>query len=163
MPINKKMLSRLRKIFYPEKSLRDTYQIERRLVYITYPCVLKPFYKKWDHEIKSGDYQIPVRLFFPFKEGVHPMLIFFHGGGFATGNINSYSKMCTRLANRTGHIVLSVDYRLAPEHPFPAGLEDCYAVVKEIVSHTLLFNHPLDKVTLMGDSAGANLAAAVSL
>ena len=163
MPINKKMLTRLRKIFYPEKNLRDTYQIERRLVNVTHPYILKPFYKTWDHTIQSGDHQIPVRVFFPFKEGIYPMLIFFHGGGFVTGNIDSYSKMCTRLANRMGHIVLSVDYSLAPEHPYPQGLEDCYAVVKEIVSNTLLFNYPVDKITLMGDSAGANLAAAVSL
>lgn len=90
-------------------------------------------------------------------------MIFFHGGGFVTGNINSYSRVCTRMANRTKHIILSVDYRLAPEHPFPVGLEDCYAVVKEVINSTLLFNHPIHKITLIGDSAGANLAAAVSL
>ena len=163
MPINKKMLTTLRKMIYPEKDLRETYKLERRMVNLAHPHVLKPIYKIWDHEIKVGDHQIPVRLFFPQKEGVYPLMIFFHGGGFVTGNIDSYSKVCTRLANKTGHIVLSVDYRLAPEHPFPAGLEDCYAVVKDVVSHTLLFNHPLEKITLIGDSAGANLAAAVSL
>lgn len=163
MPINKKMLTTLRKMIYPEKDLRETYKLERRMVNLAHPYVLKPFYKIWDHDIKVGNHHIPVRLFFPSKEGVYPLMIFFHGGGFVTGNIESYSKVCTRLANKTRHIVLSVDYRLAPEHPFPAGLEDCYAVVKDVVSHTLLFNYPLEKITLIGDSAGANLAAAVSL
>ena len=67
------------------------------------------------------------------------------------------------MSNKTKHIVLSVDYRLAPEHPFPAGLEDCYAVVKEVAMSTLVFNHPVNQIILAGDSAGANLAAAVSL
>lgn len=163
MTSNKKMLTALRKLLYLDKDLRDTYQLERKMVNMTHPHVLKSLYKMWDHEVNVGDHQIPVRIFFPSKEAIYPLLIFFHGGGFVTGNINSYSRVCTHMANRTEHIVLSVDYRLAPEHPFPAALEDCYAVVKEVVGSTLLFNHPIEKVTLIGDSAGANLAAAVSL
>ena len=163
MPINKKMLTALRKLLYSEKDLKDTYQLERKMVNMTHPHLLKPFFKMWDHEVSLGDHTIPVRMFFPSKEGIYPLLIFFHGGGFVTGNINSYSKVCTHMANITKHIVLSVDYRLAPEHPFPAGLEDCYAVVKEVVKSTLLFNQVIQDIILIGDSAGANLAAAVSL
>ena len=163
MPSNKKVLSALRKLLYSNKDLKDTYKSERKMVDRIHPHMLKSFYKMWDHKVRRGDYQIPVRVFFPSKEGIYPLMIFFHGGGFVTGNINSYSKVCTRMANRTKHIILSVDYRLAPEYPFPTGLEDCYAVVKEVVRSTLLFNHPIHKVTLIGDSAGANLAAAVSL
>ena len=163
MPINKKMITALRKLLYSEKDLKDTYQLERKMVNMTHAHILKPFYKMWDHEIILDDHKIPVRIFFPTKEGVYPLLIFFHGGGFVTGNINSYSKVCTHMANHTKHIVLSVDYRLAPEHPFPAGLEDCYAVVKEVSKSTLLFNQTVDEIILVGDSAGANLAAAVSL
>lgn len=163
MPINKKMITALRKLLYSEKDLKDTYQLERKMVNMTHPHILKPFFRMWDHEVNIGDHKIPVRIFFPSKEGIYPLLIFFHGGGFVTGNINSYSKVCTHMANLTKHIVLSVDYRLAPEHPFPAGLEDCYAVVKEVMSSTLLFNHVIEDITLIGDSAGANLAAAVSL
>ena len=157
------MLTALRKLLYSEKDLKDTYQLERKMVNMTHPHLLKPFFKMWDHEVSLGDHTIPVRMFFPSKEGIYPLLIFFHGGGFVTGNINSYSKVCTHMANITKHIVLSVDYRLAPEHPFPAGLEDCYAVVKEVVKSTLLFNQVIQDIILIGDSAGANLAAAVSL
>lgn len=163
MPSNKQMLTTLRKLLYSDRDLKDTYQLERKMVDMTHPHILKSFYKMWDHKVNRGDYQIPVRIFFPSEEGVYPLMIFFHGGGFVTGNINSYSRVCTRMANRTKHIILSVDYRLAPEHPFPVGLEDCYAVVKEVINSTLLFNHPIHKITLIGDSAGANLAAAVSL
>ncbi|PHV72223.1 alpha/beta hydrolase [Sporanaerobium hydrogeniformans] len=163
MPINKKMLTTLRKIIYPKGDFKETYKLERKMINMTHHYVFKPFFKMWDHEIITDHHSIPVRLFFPNKEGVYPLLIFFHGGGFVVGNIESYSKICSRLANNLKHIVLSVDYRLAPEHPFPAGLEDCYAVVKEVASHLLLFNHPIEEITLIGDSAGANLAAAVSL
>lgn len=157
------MITALRKLLYSEKDLKDTYQLERKMVNMTHPHILKPFFRMWDHEVNIGNHKIPVRIFFPSKEGIYPLLIFFHGGGFVTGNINSYSKVCTHMANLTKHIVLSVDYRLAPEHPFPAGLEDCYAVVKEVMASTLLFNHVIEDITLIGDSAGANLAAAVSL
>lgn len=163
MPTNKKMLTALRKLLYSDKDLKDTYQLERKMVNMTHPHILKSFFRMWDHEINVADHNIPVRIFFPSKEGNYPVMVFFHGGGFVTGNIDSYSRVCTHMANITKHIILSVDYRLAPEHPFPDGLEDCYAVAKEVVKTILLFNEPVNKLTLIGDSAGANLAAAVSL
>lgn len=163
MPTNKKMLTALRKLFYSDKDLKDTYQIERKMVNMTHPLILKSLYKMWDHKVVVSDHEIPVRVFMPREEGEYPLMIFFHGGGFVTGNIDSYSRVCTRMANMTKHIILSVDYRLAPEHPFPAGLEDCYAVVKEVIHDYGSFNRKLNPVTLIGDSAGANLVAAVSL
>ena len=163
MPTNKRMLTALRRLLYSDKDLKDTYQVERKRVNMTHPLILKSFYKMWDHEVILKDHNIPVRVFMPRKEGDYSLMIFFHGGGFVTGNIDSYSRVCTRMANITEHIILSVDYRLAPEYPFPAGLEDCYAVVREVVKSGIFNNGPEDKLTLIGDSAGANLAAAVSL
>lgn len=163
MPTNKKVLTALRKLFYSDKDLSETYQLERKMVNMMHPLILKSRYKMWDEEVQLNDHQIPVRVFMPREEGDYPLMIFFHGGGFVTGNIDSYSKVCTRMANITGHIILSVDYRRAPEHPFPAGLEDCYAVVKEVVKSEIFANIFKGKITLIGDSAGANLAAAVSL
>lgn len=163
MPTNKKMLTALRKLLYSDKDLKYTYQAERRMVNMTHPLILKSLYKMWDHKVTVEEHDIPVRVFRPRKEGNYPLMIFFHGGGFVTGNIDSYSRVCSRMANLTEHIVLSVDYRLAPEHPFPAGLEDCYAVVKEVAQSVFISDQIEEKITLIGDSAGANLAAAVSL
>ena len=110
-------------------------------------------------------HDIPVRIFFPTLEQCFnaPILLFFHGGGWVTGNIDSYDKVCGNLARATKHIVVSVDYRLAPEYPFPAALNDCYAVAKEIFHHSSILQVSPKDITLIGDSAGGNLAAALSL
>lgn len=157
------MLAAVKALFYPERDLEKNYKLERKIMDLTHPHLLKPFFKIWDHKVVLEDREIPVRIFFPSQEGIYPLLVFFHGGGFVTGNIDSYSKVCANMANLTEHIVFSVDYRLAPEYPFPAALKDCYAVVKELLLSTTLFGVLPTDVTLIGDSAGANLAAAVSL
>ncbi len=162
MPVNKTMLTMVRKVLYDRNDLKHRYESERKLVEISHPYVLKKFCKTYDYFIPSEYYKVPVRFFLPFVEGNYPLLIYIHGGGFVTGNIQSYSTLCTRIANKTKHIVVSIDYRLAPEHKFPTGLEDCYAVVKYLVSHEL-FNRNEDKIILMGDSAGGNLVSAISL
>jgi acetyl esterase/lipase len=118
----------------------------------------------WDHKVSVGDHDIPVRIFFPTQENaVHKILIFYHGGGWVIGNIDSYTAVCSNMAKQTGHIVVSVDYRLAPEHKFPTAPEDCYAVTKELFSDATLFDVKQEDITLIGDSAGGNLAAVVSL
>lgn len=107
---------------------------------------------------------VPVRVFQPREKRREDVLLFFHGGGWVTGDIESYTPACATMADLTGCVVASVDYRLAPEHPFPAGLQDCFRVAR------LLLQEPhragigsAGNVVLVGDSAGANLAAAVSL
>ena len=89
-------------------------------------------------------------------------MIFFHGGGWVAGNIDTYTKFCSDMAEQTKHTVIAVNYRLAPENHFPAGLEDCYYVTSELLKDPCLVNCSLEDVTIIGDSAGANLAAAVS-
>ena len=91
------------------------------------------------------------------------MLLFFHGGGWVTGNIESYSPVCRALAQAVGCVVASVDYRLAPEYPFPTGLEDCYCAMQELLKNPWLLRARREDVTVIGDSAGGNLAAAASL
>lgn len=120
-------------------------------------------YSIWDYKLELASHEIPVRLFSPQYEKILPVIIFFHGGGWVTGNINSYTRMCEECANITNRRVLSVDYRLAPEYKFPAGLEDCYAVVREISLKSNLFSVNLAEMAIMGDSAGGNIAAALSL
>jgi acetyl esterase/lipase len=123
----------------------------------------EPVYKMLDHKMMVEDREIPVRLFVPKDRKAQKVLIFFHGGGWVIGGIDSYTNVCAALANKTGHSIISVDYRLAPEHPFPAGLEDCYHVTKEIFLNLDILKCKQEDITLIGDSAGGNLAAVVSL
>lgn len=97
------------------------------------------------------------------EETIPGTLIFFHGGGWVIGNIDTYSELCANIADTTGMTVLSIDYRLAPEFPYPAGLDDCRAAVRQILNFSQESRLDLDNFILIGDSAGANLAAAVSL
>lgn len=134
---------------------------------------LKIFYKTADVNVYNGDYKVPVRLFFPDEEtkdayeennlNFPKLLLFFHGGGWVTDHVDNYERICARMSNYTGHLVAAVEYRLAPEHKFPAGLHDCYAAAEVIYRRHKEIGLNPDDITLMGDSAGGNLTAVVSL
>lgn len=163
MAINKAMRIALKALSYPDLDTKKTYKLQRQVTTAIHPYI-KPLYEIWDHKIIGLDHEIPVRIFWPpDAEGLHKILIFFHGGGWVIGNIESYSKICANMAKQTGHIVISVDYRLAPENHFPAAPEDCYTVAREIYLEAERFNVKREDITLIGDSAGGNLAAVVSL
>ena len=163
MAINKAMRLALKALSYPDLDTKKTYKLQRQVAVAVHPY-FKPLYEIWDHTIKGLDHEIPVRIFWPPDlVGMHKILLFFHGGGWVIGNIDSYSKVCSTMAKQTGHIVISVDYRLAPEHRFPAACEDCYTVAREIFKEAELFDVKKENITLIGDSAGGNLAAVVSL
>ena len=163
MAINKVVRAALKALSYPDIDVKRNYSLVRQVINVTHYHYFKPFYKAWDHTVTFGGHDIPVRIFSPPDQEDCPVLLFFHGGGWVTGNIDSYDKVCTNMARLTGHIVVSVDYQLAPEHRFPAALNDCYAVASEIFRDRELFHIPLERITLVGDSAGGNLAAALSL
>lgn len=163
MAINKVMQAALKLITALDPDVKKTYKMERQLELLTARLRGKPSdYRMWDRVVQTGDYTIPVRLFAPDGEGTVPLLLFFHGGGWVTGGIENYTGVCADLAKATGCTVASVDYRLAPEHKFPAAPEDCYTVAREFFAGNMLGVSPGD-ITLIGDSAGGNLAAAVSL
>ena len=126
---------------------------------------MKIFHKTIDYKIYNGNHQIPVRIFLPGEkmEDDLPVFLFFHGGGWVTESIDNYERICARLASATDHIVVSVEYRLAPEYPFPIGFYDCYMAAKAMYTNQFILNTDPNKITLIGDSAGGNLAAAVSL
>lgn len=107
---------------------------------------------------------IPVRIFRP--KGLPqrlPVVVYYHGGGFAVGNSRIYTRFCGLLASRARVVVVSVDYRLAPEHPFPAAVDDSVAVFEWVQIHAAQFGGDTRRVAVAGDSAGGNLAAVVSL
>ena len=136
---------------------------------------MKIFYKKIDEKIYNGSHAVPVRIFFPnekcFQESNDKtsdsrdkkLLLFIHGGGWVTESIDNYERICARLADATGQYVVAVEYRLAPEDKFPSGLEDCYVVAKALYTGKFVLNVKPENITLIGDSAGGNLCAALSL
>jgi acetyl esterase len=109
----------------------------------------------------TGD--VPVWAYLPDVPGPLPVLCYFHGGGWALGAPDYVDVLCRSLANRAGCIVLSADYRLAPEHPFPAGLHDCFAVVEWAAAHAASIGGDPARIAVGGESCGGNLAAAAAL
>jgi acetyl esterase len=106
---------------------------------------------------------IPIRIYTPEGTGPFPALGYFHGGGWVAGDLEMVDPLCTMLTNRTGAVVVSVDYRLAPEHKFPAPVEDCYAATQWVSDNAAELNVDSRRIAVGGDSAGGNLAAAVSV
>lgn len=107
--------------------------------------------------------RIPIRIYRPSSSSHLPAIMYFHGGGWVLGNIETHDALCRRLAKESGSMVISVDYRLAPEHPFPAAFNDCYEATQYVANHAAEFGIDPERFALAGDSAGGNLAAAVTL
>ena len=162
MAISKAMRAALRALSYPANiDVGKTYKVERAVRGLRKP--LAPLYHLWDHKIERDGREIRVRIYTPKKQTGARLLLFFHGGGWVLENVDTYNAVCRNLARRTGCRVASVEYGLAPEHVFPEGLEDCYAAAREVYCHPEQFGVRSQEITLIGDSAGGNLAAAVSL
>lgn len=109
----------------------------------------------------AGD--IPLRLYQPGGEGPFPVLIYFFGGGWTLGTLDTSDGICRTLCNAVPCLVISVGYRLAPEHKFPAAVQDCYAATQWIATHAREINADASRLAVGGDSAGGNLTAAVTL
>ena len=109
----------------------------------------------------AGD--IPIRIYAPQGQGPFPLVIFFHGGGFVVGNLDTADEMCRTLCWGADCVVLSVDYRLAPEHKFPAAPDDCLAATRWAAAHAAEFNADPARLVVAGDSVGGNLAAVTAL
>ena len=108
---------------------------------------------------------VATRCFWPNDdENEHrPVVIYFHGGGFAIGNLDTHDTLCRRLALAGDCVVVAVDYRLAPEHKYPAAADDCYAVTQYVAENATEFRASPDRLIVAGDSAGGNLSTAVAL
>lgn len=106
---------------------------------------------------------IPVRIYWPEAGRKLPALVYYHGGGFVLGSLDSVDRTMRSLTNTSGCVVISVDYRLAPEHKFPAAVEDSAAAVRYVAKHASEFDADPNRIAVGGDSAGGNLATVVCL
>jgi acetyl esterase len=106
---------------------------------------------------------IAVRCYRPVLNEVLPALVFFHGGGWTIGDLDTHDVVCRQLALGARCAVFSVDYRLAPEHPFPAAVEDCFSATRFVFDHAEKIKIDPNRIAVGGDSAGGNLAAVVAL
>lgn len=104
-----------------------------------------------------------LRIYRPTGDGPAPLVAYFHGGGWVIGDIDTHDGSCRTLCHRTGSVVVSVDYRLAPENRFPAALDDCAAATAWMADHSAELGGDPGRLGVAGDSAGGNLAAAVTL
>lgn len=144
---------------------------EARAVYFAGAEVLDlpraPLPRVEDLQVPGGDGQPRLaRLYRAQPPGVSrpcPVLLYFHGGGFVLGGLETHDSLCRQLALRSGAAVLSLDYRLAPEHPFPAAWDDAWSALRWLIANASLWGLDPDRVAVGGDSAGGTLAAATAL
>ena len=114
-----------------------------------------------DRRIPGPGGDIPVRIYTPNGTAPFPLLVYFHGGGWVLGGLDTHDGVCRALANGAGCVVVSVDYRLAPEHRYPAAAEDCHAATKWAAANAAELGADARRLAVGGDSAGGNLAAVV--
>jgi acetyl esterase/lipase len=116
-----------------------------------------------DRSVPGPDGQIPLRVYAPEGNEPLPVMLYFHGGGYVKGGIEESDAFCRRLARTSAHVILSIAYRLAPEHPFPAALDDAYASTVWACHHAAEVGGASGSVVVCGESAGGNLAAVTCL
>ncbi len=150
-PVSRERARNVRGFFYPKPDLPKGI-IEKRTV---------------DGKAYGIDCNIPVQIVWPHAshspEGPLNTLVYFHGGGFVVGDLDSHEAHAVRLANETDCVVVNVDYRLAPEHRFPAAYDDCLAITRWAYQHIDVLGRQSRRFAIGGDSAGGNLAAAIAI
>lgn len=130
---------------------------------------LAPLFGTGPEDVSTQDRKLDdtttVRIYKPKSSDSNrlPVIVYFHGGGWVLGSVETHDALCRRLCSESQAAVVSVDYRLAPEHPFPAPLEDCFSATKYIHQHAAELGVDANRIAVAGDSAGGNLAAAVAL
>lgn len=119
-------------------------------------------FKIEQHEMLSFDQKLNLRIYRPSAEEELPVVLYFHGGWFNAGSLATHDRPLRKLANLSGAIIVAVDYRLAPEFPFPAGLNDGYNALKWLIENVKTLGLDLNRLAIAGDSAGAAIATAIT-
>ncbi len=122
----------------------------------------KPPHVLENRTLSTDSGPVPVRIYQPSGAANRPAIVFFHGGGYTIGDLETHDGLCRRFCREVVATVVSVDYRLSPEHPFPAGVDDCAAVTRWVLANAESIGVDAARVALAGDSAGGNYAAIVS-
>jgi len=128
-----------------------------------YPPLEVPLAGIADRTIPGPGGPLPVRIYTPEGQGSFPVVVFFHGGGWVVGDLDTQDMICRALCHGGESVVVSVDYRLAPEHKFPAAVDDAWAATRWAAAHVADLRGDPGRLVVAGDSAGANLSAAVAL
>lgn len=164
MAISKATKAALKALSYPDPDIKKSYKKVRKIEKLMKKRLKNPKATRVSTAfVERGEHKIPVKIFTPAEELPKGVILFFHGGGWVNGDIETYSAVCADIQQQLHRTVVSVDYRRAPEYKFPAAPEDCYAAAKALFEGRLISGFIPDDIILMGDSAGGNLAAAVSL
>ncbi len=143
-----------------EQSVPQARQLMESLRALTGPG--DPVARVEDRRIPGPAGDIPVRLYGPDGPAPRPLLVYFHGGGWVLGSLESHDNTLRRLANASGCAILAIDYRLAPEHRFPAAVDDCYAASAWASANAASLGADPARIAVGGDSAGGNLTAVVT-
>jgi acetyl esterase/lipase len=147
---------------YREQALAEVR--ERQFTILAFAGEPEPVAHIEERTIPGPGGPIPVRIYTPMQRdfGLLPALVYFHGGGWVLGTLDTHDNVCRKLANQTPCVVIAVDYRLAPEHKFPAAVEDADAAVVWVAEHAEEIGVNSAHIAVGGDSAGGNLAAVVA-
>ena len=111
----------------------------------------------------GGAPAVPLRVYTPHAAGPHALVVYFHGGGYVLGDLDGYDSVCRQLCQDSGAVVVSVDYRLAPEHPFPAAVDDAWAALQWVAANAQELGGEAGRLGVAGDSAGAVLATVMTM
>ena len=162
-PDTKKVVDEFYRLEIPEVFDIDLAEARREYVAAKIPETREPVFQVSDEVASGRGGDVPVRIYRPSDDQFLPAVVFFHGGGWVIGDVESHDQTCRLLANGSECVVVSVDYRCAPEHRYPAAAEDCYTATQWVGEHASKLGIDVDRVAVGGDSAGANLAAAAAL
>lgn len=160
----------------PDKYPYENKKADKTYTYNNFPVGMIRSIFGWDNEdltngeiktthkvIQGENGDIPVRIYSPKSNEKMPALVFIHGGGFIAGSVDVVENPCKLIAKKANAVVISVDYRLAPEHKFPKGFTDCFDVIKWVYNNGEEINVDSNKIGVSGDSAGGNLSAVCTL